>query len=82
MYVDGDIPRETYFCLNGPGWAHYRARLAGFCAGCNKPTNYWIVSIKENGKYWCVACEEAEQKTRKSNKEHFQNYMKNSLNEF
>ena len=56
MYADGDIPRENYSSLTGSGWAYYRAQIAGRCTGCKVPTNYWYVTIKSKGKYWCVGC--------------------------
>lgn len=64
-YADGDIPRYTYDSLTGPGWAYYSACIAGRCAGCNIPTNQWYVTIKSQGKYWCMSCDEKGKKEQK-----------------
>lgn len=58
MYVDGDVPRDVYTSITGPGYAYYRSSISGRCEGCYALTNYWMVSIKANGKFWCTKCDE------------------------
>lgn len=61
-YKDGDQPRTTYQVFAGPGFAYYKADRVGRCA-CGDVTARWLVSIKENGKWWCLECD-AKQRDR------------------
>ena len=56
QYVNGDIPREFYTPITGPGWAHYSSNVEGKCEGCKVPTNLWHVTTKSKGKHWCLEC--------------------------
>ena len=72
MYEDGDIPRDDYSLFaDSRGFAHYKAQFVGNCVGCNTPTNYWNVTIKSKGKYWCLSCEED---LKKKNREKLAKY--------
>jgi len=67
-YKDGDIPRDSYDDLTGPGYAYYRSNREGHCecidCKCGNRTNMWLVSIKEHGHYYCNDCHTKHKKER------------------
>lgn len=58
-YRDDDPPVNRYHNLAGPGFGYYESSQQGSCKHCNKPTNHWLVSIKEQGHYVCRSCDNA-----------------------
>ena len=81
LYKNGDIPRTTWDVLYGPssGSAYYLCSKTGNCSKCGNQTNWWIISIKEEGKYLCKACDHQIQIDVERTTQKYLMRLKNSL---